>query len=166
MVFCNKSFTKLDMVLEMNISSCLLKEQLLNRKELFILFIVCAEHHKVSTQAEHKSKKDAPEEAGKNNIAAQTFTFRELASATKNFRQECLVGEGGFGRVYKGKLEHTGQVNKAVLVWLQPELLSISTNRKRKEKRSETDPHFEFLWAFLMILLVFNEPNDAIKLSI
>lgn len=68
------------------------------------------EHHKVSTQAEHKSKKDAPEEAGKNNIAAQTFTFRELASATKNFRQECLVGEGGFGRVYKGKLEHTGQV--------------------------------------------------------
>ncbi|XP_042495400.1 probable serine/threonine-protein kinase PBL26 isoform X2 [Macadamia integrifolia] len=41
---------------------------------------------------------------------AQTFTFRELASATKNFRQECLVGEGGFGRVYKGKLENTGQI--------------------------------------------------------
>ncbi|PQQ08051.1 hypothetical protein Pyn_01360 [Prunus yedoensis var. nudiflora] len=45
-----------------------------------------------------------------NNIAAQTFTFRELATATKNFRQECLIGEGGFGRVYKGKLEKTGQV--------------------------------------------------------
>ncbi|CAL5370118.1 unnamed protein product [Camellia sinensis] len=41
-------------------------------------------------------KKDAPKEAA-NNIAAQTFTFRELATATKNFRQECLVGEGGFG---------------------------------------------------------------------
>ncbi|KAE9463779.1 hypothetical protein C3L33_04317, partial [Rhododendron williamsianum] len=46
---------------------------------------------------------------GANNIAAQTFTFRELAAATKNFRQECLVGEGGFGRVYKGQLEKTGQ---------------------------------------------------------
>lgn len=45
-----------------------------------------------------------------NNIAAQTFTFRELATATKNFRQECLIGEGGFGRVYKGKLEKTGMV--------------------------------------------------------
>jgi len=44
------------------------------------------------------------------NIAAQTFTFRELAAATKNFRPECLLGEGGFGRVYKGRLESTGQV--------------------------------------------------------
>ncbi|KAH9728867.1 putative serine/threonine-protein kinase PBL26 [Citrus sinensis] len=48
--------------------------------------------------------------ASNNNIAAQTFTFRELATATKNFRQECLIGEGGFGRVYKGKLEKTAQV--------------------------------------------------------
>lgn len=47
-----------------------------------------------------------------NNIAAQTFTFRELATATKNFRQECLIGEGGFGRVYKGKIEKTGMVTK------------------------------------------------------
>ncbi|KAL2470653.1 Serine/threonine-protein kinase [Abeliophyllum distichum] len=47
---------------------------------------------------------------GNNNIAAQTFTFRELATATKNFRQECLVGEGGFGRVYKGHLDKTGQI--------------------------------------------------------
>ncbi|QCE12994.1 serine/threonine-protein kinase PBS1 [Vigna unguiculata] len=43
-------------------------------------------------------------------IAAQTFTFRELAAATKNFRPESFVGEGGFGRVYKGRLETTGQI--------------------------------------------------------
>ncbi|URE43110.1 STYKc [Musa troglodytarum] len=47
-------------------------------------------------------------EAGNGNIAAETFTFRELATATKNFRSECLLGEGGFGRVYKGRLEKTG----------------------------------------------------------
>lgn len=46
------------------------------------------------------------------HIAAQTFTFRELAAATKNFRQESLLGEGGFGRVYKGRLETTGQVSE------------------------------------------------------
>ncbi|XP_078156453.1 protein kinase superfamily protein [Carex rostrata] len=44
------------------------------------------------------------------NISAQTFTFRELAAATRNFRPECFLGEGGFGRVYKGHLESTGQV--------------------------------------------------------
>uniref|UniRef100_A0A7N0UBJ3 non-specific serine/threonine protein kinase n=1 Tax=Kalanchoe fedtschenkoi TaxID=63787 RepID=A0A7N0UBJ3_KALFE len=51
-----------------------------------------------------------PTHPAAKNIAAQTFTFRELATATKNFRQECLLGEGGFGRVYKGKLEKTGQI--------------------------------------------------------
>ncbi|XP_077253958.1 putative serine/threonine-protein kinase PBL23 [Tasmannia lanceolata] len=47
---------------------------------------------------------------GDGNIASQTFTFRELAAATKNFKTECLVGEGGFGRVYKGHLEKTNQI--------------------------------------------------------
>lgn len=62
----------------------------------------------------HKSKnsdsKKEPHKEGAPHIAAQTFTFRELAAATKNFRPECLLGEGGFGRVYKGRLESTGQV--------------------------------------------------------
>ncbi|XP_035547777.1 probable serine/threonine-protein kinase PBL5 isoform X1 [Juglans regia] len=47
---------------------------------------------------------------GSGRIAAQTFTFRELAAATKNFRADCLLGEGGFGRVYKGRLESSNQV--------------------------------------------------------
>ncbi|XP_011009929.1 PREDICTED: serine/threonine-protein kinase CDL1 [Populus euphratica] len=44
------------------------------------------------------------------DIETQSFTFRELATATRNFRQECLLGEGGFGRVYRGTLASTGQV--------------------------------------------------------
>ncbi|KAL8557739.1 hypothetical protein ACS0TY_005010 [Phlomoides rotata] len=43
------------------------------------------------------------------NSTAKAFTFRELATATKNFRQDCLLGEGGIGRVYKGKLQ-SGQI--------------------------------------------------------
>ncbi|XP_074292309.1 serine/threonine-protein kinase PBL27 [Silene latifolia] len=57
-------------------------------------------------------KKESPmsKDGSTAHIAAQTFTFRELATATKNFRPESLLGEGGFGRVYKGRLESTGQV--------------------------------------------------------
>ncbi|GER41436.1 protein kinase superfamily protein [Striga asiatica] len=38
----------------------------------------------------------------------KAFTFNELRSATKNFRSDSLLGEGGFGYVFKGWIdEHT-----------------------------------------------------------
>ncbi|KAG6438210.1 hypothetical protein SASPL_103147 [Salvia splendens] len=37
--------------------------------------------------------------------AAHSFTFKDLALATQNFRESNLIGGGGFGSVYKGRLE-------------------------------------------------------------
>ncbi|CAL9214969.1 unnamed protein product [Arabidopsis halleri] len=37
----------------------------------------------------------------------KAFTFNELKNATKNFRQDNLLGEGGFGRVFKGYIDQT-----------------------------------------------------------
>ncbi|XP_076900119.1 putative serine/threonine-protein kinase PBL7 [Bidens hawaiensis] len=54
--------------------------------------------------------KEASKDGGSTHIAAHTFTFRELAAAAKNFRADYLLGEGGFGRVYRGRLETTNQV--------------------------------------------------------
>ncbi|EOA30232.1 hypothetical protein CARUB_v10013354mg [Capsella rubella] len=77
----------------------------------------CPKNKKSSTTNEtsdnelrpHERKR--PEETEQSEgMTLKTFTFRELATATKNFRQECLLGEGGFGRVYKGTLQSTGQV--------------------------------------------------------
>ncbi|MED6173106.1 hypothetical protein PIB30_056244 [Stylosanthes scabra] len=45
-----------------------------------------------------------------SNNKAHIFTFRELATATKNFRDETFIGQGGFGTVYKGKLGKLNQV--------------------------------------------------------
>lgn len=45
---------------------------------------------------------------------ARSFTFKELAAATRNFREVNLLGEGGFGRVYKGRLD-SGQVRSLSL---------------------------------------------------
>ncbi|CAI9087809.1 OLC1v1021984C1 [Oldenlandia corymbosa var. corymbosa] len=47
---------------------------------------------------------------GNPKVAAEVFTFRELAHATENFNSELLIGEGGFGRVYMGRLKKTNQI--------------------------------------------------------
>ncbi|PSR86367.1 Serine/threonine-protein kinase [Actinidia chinensis var. chinensis] len=67
------------------------------------------ENHK-RIPAEANNEKDGMKEAA-DKVSAQIFPFHELTAATKNFGQECLVGEAGIGRVYKGLLEITGQID-------------------------------------------------------
>ncbi|TYI03773.1 hypothetical protein ES332_A11G364600v1 [Gossypium tomentosum] len=62
----------------------------------------------VTAETENKEAPSTPAEYD-NNSSIKAFNFRELASATKNFRQECLLGEGGLGKVYKGTIQATGQ---------------------------------------------------------
>ncbi|KAK7261414.1 hypothetical protein RIF29_27724 [Crotalaria pallida] len=55
-------------------------------------------------------REDASREVKGNGYRAQTFTFDELSTATEDFRPDCFLGEGGFGKVYKGHLEKIKQV--------------------------------------------------------
>lgn len=56
------------------------------------------------------NKAEATEGGGDGgNSNFKTFNFRELATATKHFKQESLIGESGFGKVFKGTLPD-GQV--------------------------------------------------------
>uniref|UniRef100_A0A166DT64 non-specific serine/threonine protein kinase n=1 Tax=Daucus carota subsp. sativus TaxID=79200 RepID=A0A166DT64_DAUCS len=71
---------------------------------------ISSSSEKAKVNALVDGNKDALKEGGSGHIAAHTFTFRELAAATRNFRPDCLIGEGGFGRVYKGRLESTNQI--------------------------------------------------------
>ncbi|KAK1427151.1 hypothetical protein QVD17_15834 [Tagetes erecta] len=50
-----------------------------------------------------------PEEASPMN-KARTFTYTQLLNATDNFKAAYFLGEGGFGKVYKGKLEASDQI--------------------------------------------------------
>ncbi|KAJ1261399.1 hypothetical protein BS78_09G026800 [Paspalum vaginatum] len=62
--------------------------------------------HKHKPLSETATSIEPPKSSSSAVKTAKAFTFRELATATKNFRSDCLLGEGGFGRVYKGKLEN------------------------------------------------------------
>lgn len=65
---------------------------------------------------------------GQKISAAQTFTFRQMANATNNFSIDNLVGEGGFGRVYKGFLQGVDKViNMLLSLFYQWQILNSFT---------------------------------------
>lgn len=64
---------------------------------------------KVNADSSQEQPPD-PGHGDKLSNMAPTFTYEELAIATNNFHSDCFLGRGGFGAVYKGKLESTGQV--------------------------------------------------------
>lgn len=105
--------------------------------------------------------------AGNPKISAQVFTFRELATATSNFRAECLLGEGGFGRVYKGHINN--QVSQSpslcIICVFQGDLLNfillshcVQDVAVKQLDRNGVQGNREFLAEVLMLSLV-HHPN-------
>ncbi|XP_004500141.1 probable serine/threonine-protein kinase PBL23 [Cicer arietinum] len=47
---------------------------------------------------------------GKGNVTSKIFSYRELCVTTQNFHPSNMIGEGGFGRVYRGRIATTNQV--------------------------------------------------------
>ena len=64
---------------------------------------------------------------GSKNVQNQQYSYSEVVSITSNFRT--IIGGGGFGKVYLGKLKDETQV--AV------KLLSASSNQGYKEFQAE-----------------------------
>ncbi|KAJ0771767.1 putative protein kinase RLK-Pelle-RLCK-VIIa-1 family [Helianthus annuus] len=75
------------------------------------------------------------------NTKQRKFSYQELVKATDNFKSGRYIGEGGFGEVYKGKLENPKQV---VAV--------------KKLNRDGLQGHKEFLVEITMLSLVCH-PN-------
>lgn len=61
----------------------------------------------------------------KNDV--KVFTYGELCDATNNFSSDCLVGEGGFGNVYKGYIKSIEQVCPSTMPFFSdyPNIFSI-----------------------------------------
>jgi hypothetical protein len=63
-----------------------------------------------STTSNAESILSTPNISEELKVASQLrkFTFNELKSATRSFRPESLLGEGGFGCVFKGWINENG----------------------------------------------------------
>ncbi|GAV67934.1 Pkinase domain-containing protein [Cephalotus follicularis] len=63
-----------------------------------------------STSSPAESTPSTPNVAEELKVASQLrkFSFNELKQATRNFRPESLLGEGGFGCVFKGWVNENG----------------------------------------------------------
>ncbi|XP_052187062.1 probable serine/threonine-protein kinase PBL5 isoform X2 [Diospyros lotus] len=63
-----------------------------------------------SSASNELNQNEVTKDGGTGNVKARTFTFDQLVVATENFKSSNFLGEGGFGKVFKGKLEDTGQI--------------------------------------------------------
>ncbi|KAF8408051.1 hypothetical protein HHK36_007192 [Tetracentron sinense] len=63
-----------------------------------------------TTASNAESNPSTPKVSEELKVAShlRKFTFNDLKSATRNFRPESLLGEGGFGCVFKGWIEENG----------------------------------------------------------
>ena len=64
-------------------------------------------------QSEFKANKEAKEKnralnaLANNDVRYRKYTIEEIEEATEKFSESNKIGEGGYGPVYKGKLDHT-----------------------------------------------------------
>ncbi|GFP91386.1 U-box domain-containing protein 34 [Phtheirospermum japonicum] len=64
-------------------------------------------HAEMKARQEAKEKVRALDFLSSNDIRYRKYTIEEIEKSTNNFSRSMKIGEGGYGPVYKGKLDHT-----------------------------------------------------------
>ncbi|KAJ8447446.1 hypothetical protein Cgig2_019440 [Carnegiea gigantea] len=69
----------------------------------------CLDEHETGVMDANSGGAGASDKTPPTKNPAKSFTYRELCSATGMFNSANKIGEGGFGKVFKGRLE-TGEI--------------------------------------------------------
>ncbi|KAL2895196.1 putative serine/threonine-protein kinase CST [Bienertia sinuspersici] len=72
----------------------------------------------------------------------KVYTFSELKSATRNFRPDSVLGEGGFGRVYKGWIDKTTLAPSKVGVGIPVAVKKCNADSAQGLKEWKTEINF------------------------
>lgn len=75
------------------------------------IFTVSTEMAKLEFGKEAAHTEFISNHSPEKRIHCQVFIYEELYAATEGFRADRFLGEGGFGKVYKGVLDGTNQVD-------------------------------------------------------
>lgn len=68
----------------------------------------------LSTVASTKNSFAVLSQLSQRQSNLRVFTFSELKTATKNFSRSLMIGEGGFGGVYRGVIRSTEDSSKKI----------------------------------------------------
>ncbi|XP_021838252.2 probable serine/threonine-protein kinase CST [Spinacia oleracea] len=104
----------------------------------------------------------------------KVYTFSELKSATRNFRPDSVLGEGGFGRVYKGWIDKTTLAPSKVGVGIPVAVKKCSADSAQGLKEWKTEVNFlgkfshpnlvkliGYCWEEKELLLVYEHLNKG-----
>lgn len=74
-------------------------------------------HAELKARRETEKKNQALDNLSNNDVRYKKYSYEEIEVATNKFSQSMKIGEGGYGPVFKGKLDHT----RAAIKVLRPD---------------------------------------------
>ena len=83
------------------------------------------------------------------------FPFAELRSATRNFRPDTVLGEGGFGRVFKGYIDAETLAPSRVGVGMPVAVKKSNPDSEQGLKEWQVCTVHTFLQLLLLLVLLF-----------
>lgn len=97
----NKDEPKTKLVVGLSLGACIL---------IIGLVLVCFVYRKKCREGKREKEEEfgfdlSMDDVFERGIGPKKFSYNELVSATSNFAEENKLGQGGFGRVYKGYLK-------------------------------------------------------------
>lgn len=81
------------------------------------------------------------------------FTLAELKSATRNFRPDTVLGEGGFGRVFKGWVDETTYAPSKVGIGIAVAVKKSSPDSPQGLQEWQVIKNFNKLFFFFLLFI-------------